>query len=104
MTPQEFEAVLLRSQRLTREVLMKKAGEYAPGMDRFANFRRAAEFQHLSMEQVCWNFLMKHLVSVQDMVESGKEYPQEVWDEKLGDTHNYLHLLEGMVTGRRAKG
>ena len=103
MTPEDFDKVLGRRLSLIAGVLGTKAAEYAPGDDRFANFRRASEFQHLSMEQVCWNFLMKHLVSLQDMVESGADYPLATWDEKLGDACNYLVLLEGIVFERKKK-
>jgi hypothetical protein len=48
--------------------------------------------------------LAKHLVSLADMCK-GITYrpdyqPQEVWEEKLTDAHNYLFLLEALVKER----
>lgn len=85
------------------EVLAAKAGEYSVNEDALSNFRRAAEIQRISMEQAVLNFFMKHFVSIQDMVESGRQYPRAVWDEKLGDAINYLMLLEG-VTVEKERG
>ena len=39
----------------------------------------------------------KHLVSISDMVPNAKNYPPETWQEKIGDTINYLLILSAMV-------
>ena len=44
--------------------------------------------------------MAKHTVSVYDMIrglEEGKSYPLELWDEKIGDSINYLLLLAAAV-------
>ena len=44
--------------------------------------------------------MCKHTVSVYDMIrglEEGKSYPLELWDEKIGDSINYLLLLAAAV-------
>ena len=44
--------------------------------------------------------MAKHTVSVYDMLrglEEGKSYPLELWDEKIGDSINYLLLLAAAV-------
>lgn len=97
MNDARFAHVLNRRMELIEDVLGQKALEYAAGGDRLSNFRRGAEIQRVPMEQVCWNFLMKHLISIQDLVESRRAYDRKVWDEKLGDAINYLILLEAIT-------
>lgn len=102
MDDERFNFILYSRLDKIREVLGRKAAEYAYG-DRLSNFKRAAEIQRIAPEQACWNFLMKHLVSIQDMVESRREYSRAQWDEKIGDAINYLILLEAIVSERSEK-
>ena len=41
--------------------------------------------------------MAKHTTSVYDMVESGKPYSLELWDEKITDHINYLILLRAAL-------
>lgn len=100
MRSAEFDAILSRRLKAIDETLNAKAREYAYG-DRLSNFKRAAEIQRITPAQAAWNFLMKHIVSIQDMIESGDPYPREQWDEKLGDAINYLILIEAIVNESR---
>ena len=97
MNATEFETILSERITLIRDTLGSKAAEYASDRNRLHNFHRAADFQRITPAQVCWNFAMKHLVSIQDMVESDRTYPETVWAEKLGDAINYLILLEAIT-------
>ena len=36
----------------------------------------------------------KHFISLTDMINSGKEFNKDVWDEKITDAINYLLLLK----------
>jgi hypothetical protein len=78
-------------------VLLTKAEEYASDEDRLHNFKLASHLTGGTPEQALWGFLVKHLVSIHDMVLNGKEYSFEVWDEKIGDSINYLILLKALV-------
>ncbi len=81
-----------------------KAKEYASDEDRLHNFKVAAAFNSQTPEQACWGFLTKHLVSLADMVASGKEYNFGAWDEKIGDALNYLFLLDAIIfDGRESR-
>lgn len=102
MTPETFDEVVRGMMEQSSQVLLSKAKEYATGGDRLHNFRLAAELNDQTMEQACWGFATKHLISVVDMVKSGDVYPMEVWDEKLGDLSNYLYLLKAIVVERNA--
>lgn len=96
-TPQ-FNAIVEKRVRLIRDVLAKKGAEYARG-DRLSNFKRAAGFLERTPPRVCLDFMMKHWVSVVDLVEDfekGEMPTPERINEKIGDSINYLILLEAI--------
>jgi len=100
MNNQEFSDLMETRFERTRAVLAKKASEYARG-DRLSNFKRAAAAMGCTPERACLGMLMKHLISIIDMVndvDQGGGHILPMWDEKLGDAINYLILLEGLVT------
>jgi len=98
MNHNEFSALVDRRYKRSLEVLSRKAREYASANDRFHNFNVAGAAKGETPEQALWGFYMKHWVSVQDMVQSG-ETPDQAWiDEKMGDSINYLLLLEGLFS------
>lgn len=99
MTNKEFSDLLENRFTKTRDVLAKKASEYARG-DRLSNFKRAAGAMGCTPEQALIGMMMKHIVSIIDCVNdkaSGKNISTAMWDEKIGDAVNYLHLLEGLI-------
>ena len=56
--------------------------------------------QKCKPETALAGMMCKYTVSVYDMlkgVEEGKHYPVELWDEKIGDSINYLLLLAAMI-------
>lgn len=103
MNHADFKRVLESRITKIREVLDKKAGEYAREGDRLSNFKRAAAFLQCSPEYANLGANSKHLTSIADMVddiEKGKMWPVAVWEEKLGDAINYLILMEAQVKER----
>ena len=79
--------------------LCKKADEYATD-DRLHNFKVAAGLQDCLPTTALGGMMCKHTVSVYDMLrglEEGKSYPLELWDEKIGDSINYLLPLAAAV-------
>jgi hypothetical protein len=103
MTPSEFTDVLERRIELTRKVLDSKAKEYAPGDDRLHNFHAAGGLKGESPAQAAWGMMVKHIVSVADMVRQPQSHSQAVWDEKIGDLVNYAVLIEACVTEERGQ-
>ena len=87
-----------------RSVLQKKAVEYSGDGDRFHNFNVAAHIVGSTPEKALRGMMLKHLVSVFDLVEwaqTGDERLSEpLIDEKIGDLINYLILLEAMLKQR----
>lgn len=86
-----------------RNVLVKKADEYARG-DRLSNFKAAGRIDEESPEKSLWAMWKKHIVSIMyliDDIEAGKQsMPWEVWEEKFTDMINYAILLEGLIQER----
>lgn len=97
MNQEGFERTFEDAVQQCRSVLVVKAKEYASDDDRLHNFKKAAALTGGTPEQALWGFLVKHLISISDMVESGKDYPDAIWDEKVGDALNYLFLLRAQV-------
>jgi len=107
MTQEAFN--ILVEQRLTkiRETLASKRKEYATDTDVFHNFKAATGISfHDTPEQVAWEFMTKHLQSVKDIlkmvaIDDYSGYPsKELVHEKLGDSINYLILIETMLLER----
>jgi hypothetical protein len=100
MNQETFDAILERRIEKIRSVLASKAKEYAKG-DRLHNFKRAAKFTGDSPAKMCASFMMKHMVSIMDIVDDVKEIgplpSREMVDEKIGDAINYLILLEALL-------
>jgi hypothetical protein len=96
----EFDTILEERLGKIRRVLATKATEYATSEDRLHNFKAAGELQLCRPEAALVGMLSKHLVSVFDMVRAlnwGQRATREQWEEKIGDSINYLVLLEALV-------
>ena len=99
MTTEKFNEIIHEQISRCEATLCKKADEYATE-DRLYNFKQAAALQKCKPETALAGMMCKHTVSIYDMlkgVEEGKHYPVELWDEKIGDSINYLLLLAAMI-------
>jgi hypothetical protein len=96
MTTDDFTRLIEEQIARSTSLLIDKAKEYASDIDRLHNFKVAAQLLGGTQEQALGGFLAKHVVSVFDMINSGKEYPKEVWNEKITDSINYLLILRAM--------
>lgn len=122
MNVQDFNTLVERRKTLIGKVLQKKADEYSKDNDRLYNFKRAAAFTRESPEKSLLGMLMKHVISVIDIIEeverchqlkgtsfdlpitsdsnvmiSDCKFDITFIDEKLGDSINYLILLETLL-------
>ena len=102
MTTPEFNKVVEDQLERIRSVLVKKAAEYNLDDDRLSVFKHAAALSEETPEQALFGFMLKHLISITDLINSKEAYPEELWLEKMTDIHNYLILLQGLLkdTGR----
>lgn len=101
MNADQFDKILERRLELISSVLASKREEYAAGGDRLHNFKRAAEMLGVSREKALAGMMAKHWVSVLDMVDGKAKLTEELIEEKIGDSINYLVLLEAMLKEKR---
>ncbi len=105
MTAEEFNLLVHNRTEKIKDILAKKAQEYARD-DRLSNFKRAAVIQRETPEKAWLGMWAKHLVSILDMVEDVDRtagvicWNTALWDEKITDAVNYLILLEALVMER----
>ena len=90
------------------DTLTLKSREYAVDGNRFHNFDAAGDIVfeatgdrgNSTPELALRGMMMKHIVSVFDLIDAKDEVTVELIDEKIGDTINYLILLEGLLLRR----
>ena len=100
MNTEDFDKIIHEQIKRCENTLCRKADEYAADDDRLHNFKVAAGIQNCLPTTALAGMMAKHTVSVYDMIrglEEGESYPPELWDEKIGDSINYLLLLAAAV-------
>ena len=104
---QQFNTILKKRLAKIEAILGAKEEEYAKDSNRYHNFDQAAKIENCSEVRALWGMFMKHFVSVQDIVDlcdrTDVDLPEDLIDEKIGDTINYLILLEGILCERYMK-
>ena len=96
MDSEQFNNIVDQRLSSIKAVLGSKAKEYA-SEDRLYNFKRAAEIQRTTPKQALFGMFAKHLISVMDIVEGRLNPTVDMIDEKIGDSINYLILLEAIL-------
>jgi len=100
---EEFNAVVDEQLVMCREMLVKKTEEYTDGVDPLHNFRSAESLMG-SMTNALAGYMMKHTVSLYDMMkEDPNNFTPERWNEKITDHINYLLLLKAIVVEARSE-
>ena len=105
MNTEDFNNIIHEQIDRCENTLCKKADEYAANEDRLHVFKVAAGLQDCLPTTALGGMMAKHTVSVYDMIrglEEGKSYPIELWNEKIGDSINYLLLLAAAVREAQA--
>jgi len=93
----DFDCLVDRRLHEIHSILNQKAAEYSVESDRFHNFKIAARMNDTTPEKALKGMMLKHEVSIQDMINCDVEITEELIDEKIGDNINYLILLEGLM-------
>lgn len=94
----EFNKLVDERIKLIQSVLQKKGAEYATDKDVFHNFEEGTKMSfHDKREMVAWEYMMKHMISIKDMISSKQAYSEHTIREKFGDAINYLILMEAMM-------
>ena len=86
------------------KTLAEKGEEYSREGDRLWNFKRAGEKRRKTPAEALLDMKVKHDVSIDDIVDGMKRgvLPSlETVAEKIGDSINYLLLLEGLIEEER---
>lgn len=99
MNSEQFAKIFDEQMHLCSSMLFKKAKEYATDDDRMHNFNAAAGLTGKTPVQALQGFLLKHTVSLNDMMSSDDPtyYTQDQWTEKISDSINYLILLQALL-------
>ena len=98
MNKTEFNKLVDKRKELIESVLQKKGAEYAADANVFHNFEEGAKMSfHSNREMVAWEYMIKHLQSIKDMISNNTPYSEHVIREKFGDAINYLILMEAMM-------
>ena len=99
-----FDLVVQNRCEKIRSVLASKAEEYArEGSDRLVAFKRMAAFRNTTPERALFDAAAKHIVALAMFIdEDPNSIPPAQWEEKIGDTINYMVLLEALLRERGA--
>jgi hypothetical protein len=106
MDAQRFDAIVLDQLNSIKKVLASKNKEYGIG-DRLHNFKVAARIANSTPERALHGMMMKHLVSVFDMVDACEndciKLTMPLIEEKCTDLVNYVILLKALLIERVEK-
>lgn len=91
-----FDTVIKNQLQQCESVLLVKAKEYATE-DRLHNFNAGAALTNKTPKEVLGGFMLKHTVSIYDMINSKETFKLAQWDEKITDHINYLLMLSAVV-------
>ena len=94
MNSNNFDQIVTNRLIQIKKVLGIKAIEYSQDNDRLHNFKIAARLKNETPAKALWGIAVKHLVSVEDLIEGRLNASPEMVNEKVGDMINYLVLLE----------
>ena len=104
MNVNDFNAIIENRIAWCRKTLCDKGDEYARDDDRLWNFKVAGRKNNVSPAEALMGMKVKHDVSIDDIVDGlamGIIPPKELVAEKIGDSINYLYLLEGLIEEAR---
>jgi hypothetical protein len=97
-----FEKLLGETINSIQNTLASKNKEYGQNDDRLYNFKRAGEIGRCSPVEALKGMWLKHVVSVFDLIEGNLMNKEEIVNEKIGDSINYLILLKALLAESRA--
>ena len=106
MNAKDFDEIVAARMAWCSKTLCAKGDEYARYGDRLWNFKAAGRKRNQHPAQALAGMEVKHDVSVDDIIDGlarGIVPPKELVAEKIGDSINYLLLLEGLIEEERQR-
>ena len=106
MNAKDFNEIVAARMDWCNKTLCAKGDEYARDGDRLWNFKAAGRKRNQHPAQALAGMEVKHDVSVDDIIDGlarGIVPPKELVAEKIGDSINYLLLLEGLIEEERQR-
>jgi hypothetical protein len=106
MNAERFNKLVEDQLNRCKATMVKKNDEYSSEIDRLHNFKVAARInspEATTPEEALLGMYRKHIVSTLDIIENAKfgDLPSTgLLNEKIGDSINYLLLLQALVTER----
>ncbi|MDX9893871.1 MAG: hypothetical protein RBS34_00395 [Desulfofustis sp.] len=104
MKAKDFDQIVEDRMAWCWKTLCAKGEEYSRDGDRLWNFKVAGRKLGCHPAQALTGMMTKHVVSVDDIIDGlakGIVPPKELVAEKIGDSINYLLLLEGLIEEER---
>ena len=106
MNAKDFDNIVSNRMKWCEQTLLAKGEEYSREGDRLWNFKSAGRKRNKHPAEALLDMKVKHDVSVDDIVDDlkrGVVPPKEFVAEKIGDSIDYLLLLEGLIEEARAQ-
>ena len=97
MRPDRFEKLVHEQLEICLNTLAAKGVEYATVEDKLHNFVVAAALENTTLAAACSGMMVKHTVSIYDMIPDALNWSPAIWDEKITDHINYLLLLKACL-------
>ena len=106
MNAKDFDKIVAARMAWCNKTLCAKGDEYARDGDRLWNFKVAARKLNCHPAEALAGMMVKHTVSVDDIIDELARCivpPRWLVAEKIGDSINYLLLLEGLIEEARGE-
>ncbi len=104
MDPKTFKQISEKRVEHCLKTLNDKGQEYTRNGDRLWNFKLAAAMiPGQTPEEALRGMMLKHWVSVLDMIQTNDPISVKLMDDKIDDTINYALLLEGLLVERNRR-
>lgn len=102
MKSNQFNEIVIEQLDRVQATLINKGLEYATDTDRLHNFKSAAALQGVTPRDALGGMMVKHTVSVYDMIGGASgAFTKAQWDEKITDHITYLVCLQAVLAEER---
>ena len=101
MKPEQFDKIAKNRMNHCNSLLTSKSKEYSRNGDRLWNFKLSAKIQGITQEEALRGMMVKHWVSVLDLISDPQSVTTKLLDDKISDVVNYAILLEACLLERQ---